>query len=78
MSSTLYLSAATANHAAQTMQDHAKDEDGWCGFCLRHHHIRVRAGDCTPFQRAAGFLTAFNRQQRRLPRVSFSRPPSRD
>lgn len=84
MSSTLYLSGATARHAAQSLKDHAADEDGWCGFCLRHHHIRVRAGQCTPFQRAAGFITAFNRQQGRLPRLSFSRPsgrppaPSRD
>lgn len=75
MSGTLYLSVATAGHAAQTLKDHASDKDGWCGFCLRHHRIRVRAGQCKPFQRAAGFLTVFNRQQARLPRGSFSRPP---
>ena len=78
MTTRIYLSAAVAHQAELTQADHKPDDDGWCGFCLRHHHIRVRAGECTPYRRAAEFILEFKRQQernaRRPPRVTFSRP----
>ena len=80
MTTRIYLSAAVANQAEKTKADHAADGDDWCGFCLRHYHIRVRAGQCKPYQRAAAFILEYVRQQerhvRRPPRVTFPRPPT--
>lgn len=78
----VYLSAAVAGHADKIQADHARDQEGWCGFCLRHFHVRVRAGWCKPFQRAQEFKNALRLQQQRLvsrpplPRVEFTRPPA--
>ncbi|MEU5157263.1 hypothetical protein [Glycomyces sp. NPDC021274] len=61
----------------QTLLTHAADEDGLCGFCRLHHHLRITAGRCAPFLQTAAFITRRRREQalRRL-RVVF-RPPGR-
>lgn len=68
--STLYVSATAVKHADEVMETHAGDAEGWCGFCLRHFRVRVRAGQCQPFQLAARVKSLFERQ--RLPRLSFT------
>jgi hypothetical protein len=61
-----YLSAAAASHAEQTQADHKAAADGWCGFCLHHSRIRVRAGECKPYRQAAVVIgTYLNQQSRR-------------
>jgi hypothetical protein len=64
-----YLSAAAVGHAEQTQDDHKAAADGWwCGFCLRHSRIRVRAGECQPYRQAAVVIgTYLNQQSRRRP-----------
>lgn len=59
----------------KTQLTHARDSDGNCGFCLRHHRLRIRAGSCAPFQLAAWSIRARRQGQalRRL-RVAFLRP----
>jgi len=80
MPTRIYLSATIANQANEIQSMHAPDHGGWCGFCLRHHRIRVRAGECAPYQRAAAVILEYTRQQarrvRRPPRLTFTRPPT--
>lgn len=68
----------TVERAEQTLLTHAADEDGVCGFCLTHYHLRITAGSCAPFLQTVAFIRGRRREQalRRL-RVSFKRPPSR-
>jgi hypothetical protein len=66
MTATVYLSAAVAHRAEEIQETHKPDADGWCGFCLRHFRIRVRAGQCKPWQMAEGSINSLKRQQERL------------
>lgn len=61
----------------RTLVMHARDNDGLCGFCRRHHHLRITAGRCAPYARAAAFISRRRRERalRRL-RVVYARPPS--
>lgn len=76
------ISGATAGHAAKIQEDHA-DEDGLCGFCLRHFNLQVPFGTCYPYQLAQGFIDDIVRKQNRsvsrppTPRVEFARPGGR-
>lgn len=72
MTATLYISATADREAAETQETHAADAEGWCGFCLRHFRIRVRAGECWPYRLAARVRAMYARQQG--PRVSVSSP----
>lgn len=64
--------------AEQTLLTHAADEDGSCGFCRLHHHLRIPAGKCAPYLQTAAFISVRRRAQalQRL-RVVFTRPPGR-
>lgn len=59
----------------QTLLIHAADENGWCGHCLMFFYLRIHAGRCAPYLRAAKFISQRRREQalRRL-RVKFRRP----
>jgi hypothetical protein len=65
----------TVERAEQTLLTHAADEDGLCGFCRLHFHLRIVAGKCAPYLQTAAFIAGRRRAQalRRL-RVVFSRP----
>ena len=54
----------------QTLLTHAADENGVCGFCLLHHHLRIDAGKCTPYARAAAFISGRRSEQARRRPVS--------
>jgi hypothetical protein len=46
------------NAAEETQMMHAADEDGWCGFHLRHYGLHIPAGTCAPFLLATAVLRA--------------------
>jgi hypothetical protein len=62
----IYLSAATAQKAAETIAGHCDDGEGWCSFCLRHFRVRIRHGECLAYLYAARARAVY-RQQQELP-----------
>jgi len=79
----VYMSAATVHHAEKIVADHTRDEDGWCRFCLLNGRIRVRVGECKPYQLAQRGIDARAQQRERIahrppvPQVTFARPGGR-
>lgn len=76
----VYLSEAIARRAEENQRAHGPDETGlWCGFCLRHHRLRVRVSECDSYVRAGLLIEAYVQQLERrrpggVPRLQFSRP----
>lgn len=67
MSTAIYLSASIAGWAREVQRQHDAAEGGWwCKFCHRHGFGKVPAGECTPYERAQGFIKAYEEQQQRL------------
>ena len=66
------MSAAETN-ARIIQKDHSPDEDGNCGFCLRHFGDRYQAGLCAPWRRAQAFIDTLTSAQEQNTR----RPPRR-
>jgi hypothetical protein len=59
----------------QTLLTHAGNEEGLCGHCLLFFYLRIPAGSCAPYRRAADFVSRRRREQalHRL-QVMFRRP----
>ena len=60
----------TVERAEQTLLTHAADEDGNCGFCLQHFHLRISAGMCAPYLQTAAFISVRRSEQARRRPVS--------
>lgn len=60
----------TVERAEQTLLTHAADEDGFCGFCLLHFHLRIPAGTCAPYLQTTAFIKGRRSEQARRRPVS--------
>jgi hypothetical protein len=77
--STIYLSAAIADWAAQQQRAHDVAEGGWwCKACHRRGRGKIAAGTCETYTRAQGFIDYYRSQKAPPARPVAGRVWSRD